>query len=739
VFEGLDLNAVVFLNGVEVGRHGNAHRPCRIEVTGKLQPGENVLSVRLESGLYGVADKPGSDYATAPETLLNKRHWLRKAQYQCGWDWNPRLINVGLVGDVRLEWSDQPWIEQLVVYPEFLGGGPEAVLHVRAFVVSPCSGPTDGRLVLVLPEAACDVESRVTIEPGESRLDSLAWIGRPRLWWPVGHGEQALYTIEAELEIEGQVVSSASRRTGIRRVRINQDSHPETGQYFIIEINDRPIFCKGGNWVPPDMVPASVEPERYRRLVELAVEANCNLLRVWGGGTYTPHALLEACDELGVLVWHDLLFACARYPADDPQFLAEVREEVTWAVRELAAHPSLVVWCGNNELEWGAWDWGYDKQGRCLPDYALFHHVLPAILKEEDPSRPYWPSSPYSPDHHHPNDPLLGDQHPWSVTLGEFGPDFWHYRDFVDRFPNEGGVLGASSPATLRQCLGEPFAFRSPAWEHHDNACNFWRPGPGITYQTVKLWLDREPEEMGLEDYCFASALLQAEGLCEYIGNYRRRMFSSSSAIFWMYNDSWPATHGWTIVDYYLRRKLAYHPVRRAFQPVTVVVAREGDDCVVFGVNDTPNKWTGRCRFGLFGLQGESGPEETMAATLPPLAAVPLGRVSVAEWERLGPSRFGAFAVLLEKRRAVAQHRLFIKRFHELEFGGPKIEVRLKGEEAIFTADQFAWGVCLDLDGELPLADNCFDLLPGVPYRVPWAEGLGAPRVVSVGNVLVVG
>ena len=190
VFEGLDLNAVVFLNGVEVGRHGNAHRPCRIEVTGKLQPGENVLSVRLESGLYGVADKPGSDYATAPETLLNKRHWLRKAQYQCGWDWNPRLINVGLVGDVRLEWSDQPWIEQLVVYPEFLGGGPEAVLHVRAFVVSPCSGPTDGRLVLVLPEAACDVESRVTIEPGESRLDSLAWIGRPRLWWPVGHGEQ---------------------------------------------------------------------------------------------------------------------------------------------------------------------------------------------------------------------------------------------------------------------------------------------------------------------------------------------------------------------------------------------------------------------------------------------------------------------------------------------------------------------------------------------------------------------
>ncbi len=348
------------------------------------------------------------------------------------------------------------------------------------------------------------------------------------------------------------------------------------------------------------MIDAGVSPQHYRELVDLAVDANCNLLRLWGGGVYAGNRLLDPCDERGVLVWHDLAFACSKYPADDPAFLSELREEVTWNIRDMASHPALAVWCGNNELEWGVWAWGYDSQGRALPDYSLFHHTIPVILKREDPTRPYWPSSPYSPDHVFPNEPTVGDQHPWSVTLGEHGVDFRAYRGFVDRFPNEGGVLGASSPATLRQCLGEDFRFRSFAWEHHDNAANFWRAEEGITYQVVRHWLDREPAEMPLADYCFASALLQAEGLAEYIHNYRRRMFGSASAIFWMYNDSWPATHGWTIVDYYLRKKLAYHPVRRAFQPVTVVAAEEGDQVRVFGVNDTPRDWSGVLRCGVF-------------------------------------------------------------------------------------------------------------------------------------------
>jgi beta-mannosidase len=473
--------------------------------------------------------------------------------------------------------------------------------------------------------------------------------------------------------------------------------------------------------------------------VDLAVEANCNLLRIWGGGYYVGSRLLNWCDERGVLVWHDLAFACSKYPADDPRFLAEVREEVRWNVRDMASHPSLAVWCGNNELEWGVWAWGYADSGKALPDYSLFHHVIPVVLKQEDTSRPYWPSSPYSEGHRFPNEATTGDQHPWDVTLGQYGPDFWAYRTFVDRFPNEGGVLGASSPATLKQCLGDQYAFRSFAWEHHDNAANFWHAQEGITYRTVKLWLGLDAAEMALESYCFAGALLQAEGLCEYIGNYRRRMYSSSSAIFWMYNDSWPATHGWTIVDYYLRKKLAFHPVRRAFRPVSVVVAEDEGTVRVFGVNDSPEDWSGELRCGLFRFAGGMPTDETCAVTLPGNASTPLAEIPRDAWEREGLTHCGAFAVLLEAGQVVAQHRLLLERFCALALVKPQIDISREPGAIRLRSDAFAWGVCLDLDGEAPLADNCFDLLPGVEYTLPWPDALGEPRVVAVGNDLVVG
>jgi beta-mannosidase len=740
-FDGLDLAAVIYLNGEEVGRHKSAHRPCRIPVTGKLLPGANTLAISLESGLYDVADRPGADYNTAPETLLNKRHWMRKAQYQAGWDWNPRLINVGITGDVRLEWSDQPWVEHVAALPSLSDDLARAELTVRAFVHNPAAEPVTARLQVMVAapggEHVYHAAAEAELPPGESMVQAVAHVHDPALWWPVGQGAQPLYAVVAALEVAGQLISEGRTETGLRKIALDRGPHPAGGEYFILRVNNRPIFCKGGNWVPPDMIVPGVEDERYARLVDLAVESNCNLLRIWGGGYYVNRALLEACDRAGVLLWNDLAFACSKYPGDDPAFMAEVREEVTWNVRRMASHPSLVVWCGNNELEWGAWGWGYASQGRALPDYSLFHHVIPVILKAEDPSRPYWPSSPYSADHVFPNDPTTGDQHPWDVTLGPHGTNFRAYRTFVDRFPNEGGVLGATSPATLRQCLGDGFAFRSPAWEHHDNAANFWAPTEGVTYKTVRDWLGLDPAQMDLEAYCFASGLLQAEGLKEYIDNYRRRMFSSSSAIFWMYNDSWPATHGWTIVDYYLRRKLAYHPVRRAFQPVSVVVAEEGDRLLVVGVNDSPDAWEGVLRWGVARLVGGTPADETQTVALPANAATLLGELDRTVLEAAGINDALAFAALSRDDALVAQHRLLLGRYADLTLPAPAVQVTRAGDTAVFRSEGFVWGVCVDMDGEAPVADNLFDLLPGVDYPVPWPATLGEPAVLRTGSDLV--
>ena len=738
LFQRLEMNAVVWLNGEEVGRHQNAHRPARFNVTGKLRAGENLLVVRVDSGIFASADRPGAEYNPNPRDLITKRHWHRKPQYQHGWDWNPRLVNVGILGDVHLEWATGPRLDQVTVFGLVSEDLSSAEVVARAAIEGVTAGPVEGTLRLRVPEAGLEASLPVRICPGESRHELRLRLDNPRLWWPVNHGDQHLYDVEVALECAGHV-QSVRRPLGLRRVEIDRSPHPLEGEYFIIRINNRPVFCKGGNWVPPDMLYSRVPPEKYEKLVDLALRANFNTLRVWGGACFAPAALLDACDRKGVLIWHDFLFACSKYPGDDPAFAAEVRREVTWAVREMAHHPSLVVWCGNNEIEWGDWAWGYDDSYRTHPHYALFHHDLPQIVAAEDPSKQYWISSPFSPGYKHPNDPTVGDQHPWGVSIIDPGPpDWWKYRTYVDRFPNEGGVLGCSSPATLRQFLPEDERYLlSPSWDHHDNPLAMLGSSQGElgrAYQMVKLWTGLDPLSLDWQDYAFVSGLLQAEGLSEYIANYRRRMFSSASAIFWMYNDSWPVTHGWTIVDYYLRYKLAYHPVRRAFQPVTVVVAEEGGRVKVFGVNDTPQDWTGTVRYGLFTLDGRLPMDQMVPAELPANASTLLADFSRAEWEALGFDNTGAFAVLLDETGTLhAQHRLFLARFGELKLRQPNITLRVEAGLLRAHSDVFAWGVCLDVDGETALPDNCFDLLPGVEYTVPWRPELPA-RVIRVGN-----
>jgi beta-mannosidase len=325
------------------------------------------------------------------------------------------------------------------------------------------------------------------------------------------------------------------------------------------------------------------------------------------------------------------------------------------------------------------------------------------------------------------------------VSIHELnGADFWKYRTYVDRFPNEGGVIGVSSPATLRQFLpGDQLELLSPAWDHHDNpfAAAAFEPGQlGRAYATVERWTGRNPEDMDWETYAFASALLQAEGLTEYINNYRSRMYSSASAIFWMYNDSWPVTHGWTIVDYYRRKKLAYHPVRRAFQPMTAAVADRDKEIVVFGVNDTDTAWKGTLRYGLFNLAGGLPFDEQISVELKANASTVLVRFDKARWQSIGLNRAGAFALLLRDGQTVSQHRLFLKRFKDLAFVTPTIKLALEKDSLRITSDVFAWGVCLDVDGELLVGDNCFDVIPGISYVLPWSESLGQPNVARIGS-----
>jgi beta-mannosidase len=726
-FQQLDLVATIVLNGQTVGTHRNVFYPCRVEITGKLRPGKNVLAVHLDSGLYDIADKPYAGYDNHLNGKLHKRHWLRKPQCSFSWDWSQRLINVGITGPVRLEWTSDPLrIEEIVPLVTVSDDLAEGRVNARVFI----EGLTDAPVMAKVHVEVAGVEqtSEFAIKPGLHPYDTRLIVNNPRLWWPVGVGEPTRHDLTVRVELDGRTIFTRTVKIGFRHVRINQDPHPREGRYFIIEINRRPVFCKGGNFVPADMIFMRADRERYDRLTDLALEANFNLLRVWGGGLYESDDFYDLCDAKGILVWQEFIFACCKYPATDQAFHEDVQREARYNLRRLAKHPSLVVWCGNNEMEEASWHWGYDR-GVVFPDYALFHLTLPRIMSEEDPTRYYQPSSPFTPGNQDPRAMHSGDQHPWFV--GFHDTDFRKYRPIEPRFPNEGGCLGPTALPTLLACLPESQRFlHSFAWDVHDNAIAMWDE-PSPTDKMLVQHLGKDPASMTVEQFTYYAGLVQGEGLREYCDSFRRKMFDCASAIFWMFNDTWPAVRSWTIADYYLRRTPAFWSVRRALQPATVIVAEAENDIVVFGVNDTNDEVRAELRYGLLSLAGGYPLDRHTTVALPPNASTPLARFSRTEWH--DPTTSLAFAVLEKDGKPLARHRLALPFLRELKFAPADVRVEVRDGVARFQSDVFVLGVCLDLDGETALADNFFDLFPGMTHELPW-DRPHTPRVLFTGN-----
>jgi len=727
-FEGLDLAAVIYLNGREIGRHGNSFYPCTLDVTSALVRGENLLIVEIESGVFLNGDRPGRGFGMSISSQLTKRNWMRKIQSSFGWDWAPQLLNVGITRPVHLDICAAVFVQDMVVIPELSADLARGRVTLRAFIEGIGKERLPGLLSLEVEELGLRTEAPIIAAPGKNALETTMTVEAPELWWPVGHGSPKTYTARATLSVDGELVAAKECRIGFRHVKVNQDPHPVVGSWFVFEINGKSIFAKGGNFVPADPLYTRIDRDRYSRLVKRAREANFNLLRVWGGGQYEAEDFYDLCDEHGILVWQDFIFACCKYPTFDENYLADVTCEATFQVRRLAHHASLIAWCGNNEMEEGNHHWGYEK-GVALPDYALFHLVLPSIVRREDGTRYWQPSSPFTPDQGDPRDYHRGDQHPW--TIGGADTDFRGYRAMDCRFPNEGGILGPNSLPTVRACL--PAGHERPGsmgWEMRDNDTSSEAPYPD---RMLEQWLGKSLTSMSLDDYVYWAGLLQGEGLSEYIRNFRRRMFHSSSAIFWMFNDCWPMVRSWTIVDHYLRRTPSFHPVRRAFLPLTVFLAVEEGRLLVFGVNEGP-AWRGELRYGLFRLSGGYPMDFRRNIELPANASTLLAELDQSEWTNAGIQTHGAFAQLSGGGQEVARDVLFLPFYKEMEWPHAQVRIERSAGKAVFTCDTFAWRVCLDLDGEMELADNFFDILPGIPTTLSWPQWLPSPRVIRLGN-----
>ena len=595
-FEALEYGAIVYLNGKEIARHANAFYPLTVDVSGQILPGENVLVVRLESGMYQVAEKPVSHIYTACRSvdyLLHKRMYMRKPQSSCGWDWSPRLQNIGIGGTVTLQYSDAAVVDMVSLRSNTADDLQSAWLEARMFFSAWDRCSDDYRMEMTVDgqtvrTGACSINDGV--------LSLAITIDHPRLWQPRGYGCQELYSAEIALFRGETEIYRTVRETGFRRVEIDQSACAQGGNNFHIVVNGRKVFARGANFVPLDIIPSALTRERYDAVTDLAVEANFNFLRVWGGGVYETDDFFQMCDRKGILTWQEFIAACATVPYTDADLQSDIEREFVYQLRRLSAYPSLIVWCGNNEMD----SMSVRRSiGRMPEDAALYHIHLPMLVRREDPEKYYQPCSPWSFDGSDGGSDTVGDQHPWSVGFRD--KDHRKYRDMECRFANEGGVLGTTSLKTICQCLTQEKDrhLHSFAWDFHDNMLESFQSDTSND-STISFWTQKQATNLSLEELVYLSGFLQGEGLREYIDSFRRKKYLCNAAIFWMFNDCWPAANSWSIVDYYGCPKPAYYAFRRGAKPFLASVTKKDGRLLVYGCNDSLKPVSGTGTLSLY-------------------------------------------------------------------------------------------------------------------------------------------
>jgi beta-mannosidase len=601
---GLDTVATVTVNDVEVGRTANMHRSYRFDVTDVLRPGANTLAVHFDSA-YAYAEALRERLGDRPNAYPEPFQFIRKMACNFGWDWGPTLVTAGIWQPIGLHsWRTARLAE---VRPLATVEGRDGMVEVRFTLARSQPAP----LTVVVTVAGERVS--VPVAPGDDSGVVRLTVPEPDLWWPRGYGGQPRYDVDVSLYgPDSRLLDTWSHKIGFRSVRL--DTTPDTeGSAFTLVVNDVPVFVRGANWIPDDAFPSRVTRDRYAARLAQACEANVNLLRVWGGGRYESFDFYDLADAYGLLVAQDFLFACAAYPEEEP-LASEVAAEAREQVARLSGHPSLVLWTGNNENIWGWHDWGWQEAlaGRSW-GLGYYLEVLPRIVADTDPTRPYWPGSPYSgsPDRH-PNDPAHGTTHIWDVWNTH---DYTHYRAYRPRFVAEFGFQGPPAYATLRRAVSdEPLAADSPGVAHHQKA------GDGNA-KLLRGLAPHLPEPATFDDWHFATQLNQARAISLGIEYFRSLRPRCTGTIVWQLNDCWPVI-SWAAVDGDGRRKPLWYALRRAYADRLLTVQPHEDGLALVAVNDSASVWSAAVPVRRATLAGEVVADTTVDVAVPPGGAV---------------------------------------------------------------------------------------------------------------------
>ncbi len=570
--EGLDTFAEVLVNGQAVGVADNMFRRWRFEVRDALVEGTNTIRIKFDSSIRRGLEK--IEASPIPHVFWDlpdakARGWVRKQQSQFGWDWGPMMVTAGIHAPIRLVSGDGPSLDWVSIRQHHEQG--RVVLAVSA----PASSETAGLLAATV---RLEREGKqVAIQDAHLRGGSVyaeLTVDAPELWWPAGMGEQSLYDVTIEIaDASGETLASASRRIGLRTFELIREAD-EWGESFAFSVNGRRFFAKGANWVPGDVVPARTPVGRVRRLLEDAVNANMNMIRVWGGGLYESEAFYDHCDELGLCVWQDFMFACAAYPARDPEFVENVRQEAIQATQRLQHRACVCLWCGNNELEWlNIADEPGDGRMSWEEYLPLFDGILADVCAEHAPDTAYWPCSPHKTigDRADVMDERSGDNHVWGVW--HEGKDIDWYRSTAPRFASEFGFQGFPEPRSMASVIELDRGdgnLCSEAVDHRQRA----GAGTGRILHDMSRWF-RMPRDF--EQTLWLTQILQAHCVQTAVEHWRRCAPRTMGALYWQLNDVWTGP-SWSSIDVNGRWKALHYAAKRFFAPrlLSVVAGDNG-------------------------------------------------------------------------------------------------------------------------------------------------------------------
>jgi len=730
VFEGLDTFAEVFLNDQPILTADNMFRCWRVAARPLLKLGPNTLRVVFHSPITSMIPKVKAlPYILPSVSIVNEGNeeniatapYTRKAAYQYGWDWGPRFITIGIWKPVRLESWDDARIDNFHIRQLKIARG---TAELTAELEIESSRPMTASVAIDHDDAAggpmkSAAAQTVQLDAGMNHISIPLRIASPALWFPAGYGAQNRYRFSATLKVNKTVVAAAALQTGLRSVELRRVPDP-WGKSFTFVINGIPVFAKGANMIPFDSFPSRVSAPRYRQILQAARDANMNMVREWGGGIYESDDFYDLCDELGLMVWQEFMFGGDMVPGD-LAFQENVREEAVQQVKRLRDHPSIVLWCGNNEIEAGWQVWADrlafkesitpPQRERVWQDYVvLFHDILKSVVGQYGEPVPYWPSSPSADFEAPPNSQDNGDMHYWGV---------WHSLEPIEnynlqdpRFMSEFGFQSFPEMRTISSFAApDDLAIDSPVMMAHQK-------NHGGNERILTYMLREYPEPKDFPSFVYVSQVQQAEAIKVGAEHLRRNRPRTMGALFWQLNDCWPVA-SWSSIDYFGRWKALQYYARRFYADLLVSPFAHDGTVDVYIVSDKLASTEGQLRMRLLSFDGKILVDRTQAVQIPAQSSGVY--FSLNEKELLADADPDDTFLVFELNVAgqvVSRNEVFFDRRRNLKLPlKPEIQSKISGGDGRYSvtlrSPVLARNVYISFgDLDVSLSDNYFDLLP---------------------------